>query len=130
MGRVRCPIGLVALAAVLTIAGNGSAQVTGRIVGPGATRLELAVSPLADAGGGKEAGERFAEVLSRNLTLSGYFRVLDAKAYLEGPTPLEVGQINFANWSVIGAKALVKGSVSQNAGSLVIEARLYDVAQH
>ena len=122
-------IGLATLAVVLAT-GDSWAQVTGRIVGPGATRLELAVSPLADAGGGKETGERFAEVLSRNLTLSGYFRVLDAKAYLEGPTPLDVTQINFANWSVIGAKALVKGSVSQSAGSLVIEARLYDVAQH
>ena len=122
-------IGLATLAVILAT-GDSWAQVTGRIVGPGATRLELAVSPLADAGGGKETGERFAEVLSRNLTLSGYFRVLDAKAYLEGPTPLDVTQINFANWSVIGAKALVKGSVSQSAGSLVIEARLYDVAQH
>ena len=130
MGRLSCLIGVVALAAVLTITGNGSAQVTGRIVGPGTTRLEIAVSPLADGGGGKEAGERFAEVLSRNLMLSGYFRVLEPKAYLEGPTPTDPTQINFANWSTIGAKALVKGTVSQSGGSLSIEARLFDVAQH
>jgi TolB protein len=116
--------------AVLLAAGHSWAQVTGRIVGPGATRLEIAISPLADSGGGKEAGARFSEVLSRNLTLSGYFRVLDPKAYVEGPTPVEVSQINFANWSVIGAKALIKGTVSQSASSLTIEARLYDVAQH
>ena len=122
-------IGVVALVAALG-AGNGWAQVTGRIVGPGTTRLEIAVSPLADGGGGKEAGERFAEVLSRNLMLSGYFRVLEPKAYLEGPTPTDPTQINFANWSTIGAKALVKGTVSQSGGSLSIEARLFDVAQH
>jgi TolB protein len=122
---------MIAIAVALgLVRGEAEAQVTGRIVGPGATRLEIAVSPLADAGGGKEVGERFSEVLSRNLTLSGYFRVLEPKAYLEGPTPVDVSQINFANWTVIGAKALVKGSVSQSGGSLALEARLYDVVQH
>jgi TolB protein len=125
----RALIGVAVWAAVLG-AGDGSAQVTGRIVGPGTTRLEIAVSPLADQGGAKEAGERFAEVLSRNLMLSGYFRVLEPKAYLEGPTPTDAAQINFANWSTLGAKALVKGTVSQSGGSISIEARLFDVAQH
>ena len=115
---------------VAFLGGEASAQVTGRIVGPGATRLEIAVSPLADGGGAKEAGARFAEVLSRNLKLSGYFSVLDPKAYLEGPTPVDPAQINFANWTVIGAKALVKGTVSQSGGSLAVEVRLYDVGQN
>ena len=108
------------------IASEARAQVTGRIVGPGATRLEIAVSPLA----GDALGQKFAEVVARNLTLSGYFRVLDSKAYIEGPTPIEASQINFANWSTIGAKALVKGTISQSGGGLAIEARLYDVAGH
>ena len=127
--KPRLVIGVAVWAAVLGTA-EGWAQVTGRIVGPGTTRLEIAVSPLADGGGAKEAGERFAEVLSRNLMLSGYFRVLESKAYLEGPTPTDAGQINFANWSTLGAKALVKGTVSQAGGALSIEARLFDVAQH
>src|SRR5262245_43855027 len=53
------------------------AQTVGRIEGPGATRLEIAVSPLADSGGAAQQASQFSEVLSRNLTLSGYFRVLD-----------------------------------------------------
>ena len=117
----------LAFAAIAVV--PAQAQVTGRIVGPGATRLEVAVSPLADSGGGGEAAKQFSEVVSRNLTLSGYFRVLDPKAYLEGPMPLDPSQINFANWTTIGAKALIKGSVTQSGGSFVIEARLYDVAQ-
>lgn len=116
----------LALAAVAATARGSRAQVTGRIVGPGATRLEIAVSPLA----GDALGAKFAEVVARNLTLSGYFRVLDSKAYIEGPTPGEVNQINFANWATIGAKALVKGTINQSGGGLAIEARLYDVAQH
>ncbi len=43
---------------------------------------------------------------------------------------MDPAQINFANWTVIGAKALVKGSVSQSGGSLAVEVRLYDVGQH
>lgn len=128
MGRYSW-IGVAVTLAVLA-AGEARAQVTGRIVGPGATRLEIAVSPLADAGGGKEVGDRFAEIVARNLTLSGFFRVLDPKAYIEGPMPVEVSQINFANWTVLGAKAVIKGSVSQSGETLSVEVRLYDVAQH
>lgn len=128
MRRYSWWIGVAVTLAALAV-GEASAQVTGRIVGPGATRLEIAVSPLADAGGGGEAGGRFAEIVARNLTLSGFFRVLDNKAYIEGPMPLEVAQINFANWTVLGAKALIKGNVSQSGGAIAVEARLYDIAQ-
>jgi TolB protein len=127
----RCAlIGLVAWGSVGMV-GVGAAlgQVTGRIVGPGVTRLEIAVSPLADAGGGKEVGARFAEVVARNLSLSGYFRVLDSSAYLEGPMPVDPSQINFANWLVIGAKAIVKGTATQSGNTVTVEARLLDVAQ-
>ena len=113
----------------LALAAPAAAQVTGRIVGPGATRLEIAVSPLAQEGGSQGDGERFAEVLARNLTLSGIFRVLDAKAYIEGPTPIDAEQVNFANWSVLGAKALVKGTMRQSGDRVEVEARLFDVGQ-
>jgi TolB protein len=129
LGRVTWKlVGLWILVAAFVPA-TARAQVTGRIVGPGATRLELAVSPLADAGGGGAAAAQFSEILSRNLTLSGYFRILDPKAYLEGPLPVDPSQINFANWTTIGAKALIKGTIQQSNGSYIVEARLYDVAQ-
>ncbi len=122
--------GLFVAFAALALATTAGAQVTGRIVGPGATRLEIAVSPLAVGSGDKDVGDKFAEIVARNLALSGFFKVLDAKAYIEGPTPIEAGQINFANWTVLGAKALIKGSASASGDGVTIEARLYDVAQH
>src|SRR5258705_8824077 len=118
-----------ALALAWLLAGEAGAQVTGRIVGPGATRLEIAISPLAEDGGAQGLGKRFAEIVARNLTLSGYFRVLDSKAYIEGPTPMDPAQINFANWSTLGAKALTKGTVTGSGGGVEIEARIFDVAQ-
>jgi TolB protein len=118
------------LAIVLCVAlvDAAAAQVVGRIVGPGATRIQVAVSPLAETGGGG-LGARFAEVVARNLSLSGYFQILDSKAYIEGPTPIDLDQINFANWNVLGARALVKGAVTSSAGGIEIEARLFDVGQ-
>ena len=112
--------------AACLLGGVAEAQVQGRIVGPGATRIQIAVSPLA---GDAEAGRKFAEILTRNLILSGYFQVIDSKAYVEGPTPLDSGSINFANWRVLGAQALVKGSIRSSAGGIAVEARLFDVSQ-
>lgn len=121
--------GIAILAVVVVTVATAEAQVVGRIVGPGATRLQLAVSPLAEGPGGEGLGAKFAEVVGRNLTLSGYFQVLDAKAYIEGPTPIELGEINFTNWSVLGARALIKGNVAVAGDRVEVEARLFDVVQ-
>jgi len=129
-GIVRVRWTVVVGMVVALLAGVARAQVTGRIVGPGTTRVEIAVSPLAGSGSAKAAGEKFAEVVSRNLTLSGYFRVLEPKAYLEGPEPADPAQINWANWTTIGAKALVKGTITQSGDGFAIEARLLDVTGH
>ncbi len=117
------------LALVALTASTVESQVVGRIVGPGATRLQIAISPLAEGPGGEGLGARFAEVLGRNLTLSGYFQVLEPKAYIEGATPVELEQINFANWNILGAKALIKGTVAVSGSTVDVEARLFDVAQ-
>lgn len=121
-------IGIFAVSTALLFGGEAAAQVVGRIVGPGATRIEIAISPLADEGDGG-LGKRFAEILGKNLSLSGYFKVLDAKAYVEGPTPVALEQIDFANWRLLGARALVKGTISKSGDDVSIEARLFDVAQ-
>lgn len=117
------------LAMVVLTASTTRAQVVGRIVGPGATRLQIAISPLAEGQGGEGMGAKFAEVVGRNLTLSGYFQILDSKAYIEGPTPLDLGQINFANWTILGAKVLIKGTVAVTGNTVEVEARIFDPVQ-
>ena len=66
----------------------------------------VSIVPLRDPSGSAD-GTRFADVLSSDLTLSGYFRVLDRDAYIDDPqlSGLEVGEIEFLNWSTIGALA-------------------------
>jgi TolB protein len=117
----------VLVAGALAAARPVVAGVTGEIVGPGASSYPIAIVPLRDPGGTE--GARFADVLGNDLTLSGYFRVLDRDAYIDDPqlSGLDVGEIEFLNWSTIGALALVKGSLQRTPEGIVVEVRLFDV---
>ena len=86
------------------------AQVRGKIFGPGLSNYPIAISPLATKeGAGSDLGTRFADTVSRDFELSGQFRTIDRASYIEKAEPYTADTINFPNWSVIGALALVKG---------------------
>ena len=92
------------------------AVVTGAIFGPGSESFPIAVVPLKNVGGDADGslGTRFARVLSRDLDLSGYFRLLDPKTFIEDPqtSGTTAADIDFVGWATIGAQALVKGTVN------------------
>lgn len=123
------PLVLLALASTVALVQPAAGQVRSTIVGPGVTRYPIAVAPLKQIAGG--AGDRFSQVLARDLELSGLFRVLPRDAYIENAQTAGVTAeaINFENWSVIGAQALVKGTAERQGNDLTIEARLFDVGQ-
>jgi len=90
-------------------------------------------------------GERATEILSSDLSISGFFALLEprmlagnlARAVPEG-TSSETGPrlmgatfetIDFRSWANIGAEALVLGEVVYKDRSLTLEARLYDVVK-
>lgn len=127
----RCALATSVAAVVLAAGVPASAQVRGTIVGPGARAYPIAVSPLKSEGEGVRAGETFADIVGRDLDLSGYFKVIDRGAYLEDAQRSGVTSdtIDFGDWSTIGALALVKGTVQQSGGELVVEARLFDVVE-
>ena len=109
-------------------------QVKGLIVGPGAERFTIAVSPLKQVGGDKDdqgISERMAGVIARDLDLSGWFRVLDRSAYIEQAqnSGIKLGSFDFRDWSTIGAEALIKGGFKVRSGELTVELRLFDVFQ-
>jgi len=110
---------------------SAGAQIKIEIEGPGGAGIPIAISPLKDLDdrGEKRLGETFADVVDRDLDLSGYFKVIDRGAYVEGPDPLSPAEINFQNWSVLNALALVKGGFSLDGDTLTVEVRLFDVAQ-
>jgi TolB protein len=105
-------------------------QVRSTIIGPGVKRYPIAVASLQESGGAKASPSAFQQALSRDLELSGLFRVIPPDTYIDdrrGGTTAET--INFDNWSVIGALALVRGTAERRGDDLTIEARLFDVAQ-
>jgi TolB protein len=116
---------------VVAATAPAAAQVRGTIVGPGATSQPIAVSPLRTTGTEARAGELFADIVGKDLELSGLFRVIDRAAYLEDPQRSGVtsADIDFRDWSVIGAQALVKGTLVRDGDGVVIEARLFDVIE-
>jgi len=108
------------------------AQIKIEVPEPGGAGLPIAISPLKSLdseGGGRRLGEEFADIIARDLDLSGLFKVIDRGAYIEGPAGLSLEEINFQNWSVLGALALVKGGLSLDGDGVTVEVRLFDVAQ-
>jgi TolB protein len=120
-----------ALLALACAPPGARAVVTGQIFGPGSQTFPIAVPPLKNLGGDADGalGKQFARVLSRDLDLSGYFKVLDPRTFIEDPqaSGITATDIDFVGWSSIGAQELVKGGVLVEGDRVTIEARLFDV---
>src|SRR5207253_8858128 len=100
-------------------------------IGPGSESLPVAGVAIKDLGGdtGRELGGRFAQGLARHPDLSGYFRLLDPKTFIENPqtSGVTAGEIDFVGWAALGAQALVKGGVTTSGDTATVEVRLFDV---
>jgi len=123
---------IVAAVAVVLIARAVPAGAVARvsIFGPGSESFPIAVVPLKDQGGDADhaLGGRFARVLSHDLDLSGYFRLVDPKTFIENDSAgLTAETTDFVGWGALGAQALVKGGISVSGDTVTVEARLFDV---
>ena len=121
------------LGALIVLACAGAtpvrAVVTGSIFGPGSQTLAVAVVPLESKGEGSGGlGGDFARVLSRDLELSGYFRLIDPKTFVEG-AGVAPEAIDYVGWSAIGTQELVKGTIETSGDTVTVEVRLFDVAE-
>ncbi len=78
-----------------------------------------------------EISQKGADILSDTLDFTGYFSMLDRKAFLVDPQDAELTGtgINFKNWTVLGAELLVTSGVVLQDGILHIELRLFDTFQ-
>ena len=87
--------------------------------------------PLQPFPGNENLSLLFSDTLSRGLTLTGYFHLLDRKAFLEDPkrAGITAEGIRFEDWTVIGAEYLVKGGFQTDGRELVAEFRLFDVVR-
>lgn len=101
------------------------------ISGPGSQLFPIAISQLKNLGGddSHQASADFTSTLSRNLDLSGFFRIVNPETNIEDPqnSGYQFGTFNFADWSSVNTEFLVKGGATIKGNNATIEAFLYDV---
>ncbi|UXX85130.1 Tol-Pal system beta propeller repeat protein TolB [Roseovarius pelagicus] len=82
---------------------------------------------VADNAAGEEAARNIAGVIAADLTGTGLFREIPAKAFISRITSFN-SPVQFADWKAVNAQALVTGAVSVDAsGKLVVRFRIWDV---
>jgi TolB protein len=73
----------------------------------------------------------FADTLSLTLQITGYFSMIDRKAFLEDASRAGITgeKTRFTDWTTIGAEYLVKGGFQVDGRELIAEFRLFDVVK-
>jgi TolB protein len=97
---------------------------------PSVPKFNIAISDFKNLGSEQHPTLSVAlpNVVSNDLDLSGYFNPLDKASFLEEKNgPLIGKDINFKDWSVIGAELLLKGGYTCVGNRLEVEIRLFDV---
>lgn len=99
-------------------------------VGPGATAPDPVAVPLPFCGADDAACKTVVDVITRDLTLSGFFTIVDPDSYIADMGTESLDTTKWADWFNVGAKYLIKADL-QNSGKGVytISYRVYDINQ-
>ena len=101
------------------------------ITKPFLRKIPLAVPSFKNATGSgeeKQSSQTAADFLSDSLDFTGYFKILDRGSFLFDPerNGVTLTNLNFQNWTVVGAELLVTGYYSLSGDNITIELRLFD----
>jgi len=133
MHHLRCPFIPLLVLLVLFSSCPAFGKVYIDIDSPTFQKFPIAVTefkPLKPVAVQGELPVWFADTLSRDLTITGYFNVLDRRASLEDPKAgITAEATRFEDWTVIGAEYLIKGGFQTDQGELITEFRLFDVVR-
>lgn len=127
-------VGGALVAAILLVVGAVPVAAQTQITVSGAGRLiPIAIQKVCDRTATASASDKVAEIgqaIERNLTLSGFFQVLDRNSFIESP-PKCAGASDFAysDWSVIGSEGLVRGLATVQGQQLTVQLFLHDVVK-
>lgn len=87
----------------------------------------IAVSDLDQKGGiSRKEIFQIPEIIRNDLSISGYFKVIPAEAYLEGPEGTSAHEIDFKKWTMVGAGILVKGTITKDGSKIIAQLKLFD----
>jgi len=111
---------------------SAGAQTDLTITGPQAN-FPIAIPSLCDGGEAGDISRKIAEVISKDLSVSGLFRVINPSTFIASQGNCNsADKIAYSDWSVIGAEGLVQGKIEKSGTfqtKLVAELYLYDVLQ-
>ncbi len=91
--------------------------------------IPIAISVFTDpTNNPSSVGSQITQVINDDLGHCGLFRAIDPSSFV--PNSMANGVPVWANWSILGAQALVTGDVAdQGGGQLRVEFRLWSVTQ-
>jgi TolB protein len=101
------------------------------ITKPFLRKIPLAVPLFKNASGSaeeKQSSGTAADFLSDSLDFTGYFKIIDRSAFLFDPerNGVTLADLNFQNWTVVGAELLVTGYYEIKNDNIIVELRLFD----
>lgn len=99
-------------------------------VGPGERALDPVAVPQPACDADVHACNTVGSIIPRDLTLSGFFRVLDPDSYIADMAYESLHQTKWEDWFNVGAKYLIKSRVERSGKeNFLLSFRLYDVNQ-
>lgn len=97
-------------------------------VGPGARALDPVAVPAATCRAGARWCETVVDVVSRDLAISGFFKILDPASYVADMSRESLDDTKWDDWFNVGAKYLIKVEVEgAGKGNFALSFRLFDV---
>ncbi|HOE82010.1 MAG: hypothetical protein ACOX51_00880 [Myxococcota bacterium] len=97
------------------------------VVGPSARALDPVAIADFECSSDKSVCKEANKVLDRDLTLSGFFKILDRSSFLGDPSAEGLGAPVWSSWFNIGAHYLIKGQITAKGKAYNCEFRLYNI---
>ena len=65
-------------------------------------------------------GEKARQILVNGLAFTGYIKTINRKAYISAPDKIAITkqEINFKNWTIIGAEFLITGVITEKEDNI------------
>jgi TolB protein len=109
---------------------SAQAPIVGDIEGKEFRPFPIAVTELrlaAGAEGQKAAAQQLAKIVRNDLEMTGAFKVLDPKSFID-TDGLTQSTVRFPDWLNVGAAGLVKAQLKSEGGRLAVELHGFEVA--
>ena len=94
-----------------------------KITNPGQALYKVAIPRVL---GDAQLAQVMTEVLSNDLALSGFFKVLDPTSFVADLAKESLG-IAADSWKTVGAESVIKAQAVQNGADISVEFRLFEV---